>query len=153
MRSKNGGSMRESVSTALEGRLPRAITFPAYLCLTWALAFVPATAGQAERALPKAAGIGPTLQIPSGYHLSRRVRGGHAAEGRLVQMTQQIDVKRSNAGVDASSDTFDTIAWLVKNIPRNSGCAGLMARRSIPERRKVAAESWSCRRSPLRISL
>ena len=52
------------------------------------------------------------------------VRGRWASEGTFVEMTPHIDVKKGNADHDEASDTYDTIDWLVKNIPANNGNVG-----------------------------
>lgn len=51
-------------------------------------------------------------------------RGRYKSEGKFVEMTPAIDVKRSPTDVDESSDTYDTIEWLLKNT-RNNGKAGI----------------------------
>ena len=62
----------------------------------------------------------------AGYiFVMQSVRGRYNSEGDFIQMTPHKKVKRSRTDVDASSDTFDTIDWLVKNIPRNNGRVGL----------------------------
>ncbi len=53
------------------------------------------------------------------------VRGRNMSEGTFRDMTPQIDVKRGPQDVDESSDTYDTIDWLVKNIPNNNGRVGM----------------------------
>ncbi|HWT88810.1 MAG TPA: CocE/NonD family hydrolase [Candidatus Angelobacter sp.] len=53
------------------------------------------------------------------------VRGRFMSEGTFVEMTPHKDVKRSAKDVDESTDAYDTIDWLVKNVPRNNGKAGL----------------------------
>jgi uncharacterized protein len=53
------------------------------------------------------------------------VRGSFMSEGTFVDMTPQIDAKRSPTDVDQSSDAYDTVDWLVKNVPRNNGRVGL----------------------------
>lgn len=53
------------------------------------------------------------------------VRGRNHSAGHFVHMTPQKDVKRGVEDVDESSDTYDTIDWLVKNIPKNNGRVGL----------------------------
>lgn len=53
------------------------------------------------------------------------VRGAHMSEGQFVNMRPHRSGKHAPAEVDESSDTFDTIAWLVKNVPFNNGRAGL----------------------------
>ncbi len=53
------------------------------------------------------------------------VRGRNMSEGTFRDMTPQIAVKRGAQDVDESSDTYDTIDWLVKNIPNNNGRVGM----------------------------
>jgi putative CocE/NonD family hydrolase len=52
------------------------------------------------------------------------VRGRYKSEGRFVEMTPAIDHKKSNKDIDESSDTYDTVDWLIKNT-RNNGNVGL----------------------------
>ncbi len=62
----------------------------------------------------------------AGYiFVTQSVRGRYGSEGRFVQMTPYKPVKRSLTDVDASTDTYDTIDWLVKNLPGNNGRVGL----------------------------
>jgi putative CocE/NonD family hydrolase len=53
------------------------------------------------------------------------VRGRLMSEGEFVNMRPQIDRKSSAHEIDESSDTFDTIDWLVKNLPSNNGRVGM----------------------------
>lgn len=53
------------------------------------------------------------------------VRGRHMSEGKFEEMTPAIDNKKSKTDVDESSDTYDAIEWLLKNIPNNNGSVGL----------------------------
>jgi putative CocE/NonD family hydrolase len=52
------------------------------------------------------------------------VRGRWASEGKFVEMTPHVDVKKGNADHDEASDTYDTIDWLLKNIPAHNGNVG-----------------------------
>ena len=54
------------------------------------------------------------------------VRGRYASEGRFVHMRPQIDAKSGPKDVDESTDTYDTIDWLVKHVPNNNGNVGMM---------------------------
>ena len=47
------------------------------------------------------------------------------SEGTFVEMRPYIQNKKSNKDIDESSDTYDTIDWLIKNIPHNNGKAGI----------------------------
>jgi putative CocE/NonD family hydrolase len=53
------------------------------------------------------------------------VRGRHMSEGNFQEMTPAIDNKKSSKDVDESSDTYDTVDWLLKNIENNSGKVGI----------------------------
>lgn len=53
------------------------------------------------------------------------VRGRYMSEGRFEEMTPNIADKKSSKDVDESSDTFDTIEWLLTNVPNNNGKVGI----------------------------
>ncbi|SEI52182.1 hypothetical protein SAMN04487995_1116 [Dyadobacter koreensis] len=52
------------------------------------------------------------------------VRGRYKSEGIWTNMTPHIDSKKNKTDVDEASDTYDTIEWLLKNIPDNNGRVG-----------------------------
>src|SRR5206468_12972137 len=47
------------------------------------------------------------------------VRGRLKSEGEFVNVTPHKPVKKGPEDVDESTDTYDTIDWLIKNIPNN----------------------------------
>ncbi len=47
------------------------------------------------------------------------------SEGDFVEMRPHIDDKKSAQDVDDSSDTYDTIEFLLKNVANNNGKAGI----------------------------
>ena len=51
-------------------------------------------------------------------------RGQFKSEGEFVVMRPHLPNKRARRDVDESSDTYDTIEWLLKNIPNNNGRVG-----------------------------
>jgi putative CocE/NonD family hydrolase len=53
------------------------------------------------------------------------VRGRYMSEGANLEVTPYIPNKKSKREVDESSDTYDTIDWLLKNIKNNNGRVGL----------------------------
>ncbi|MGV6831937.1 MAG: CocE/NonD family hydrolase [bacterium] len=56
------------------------------------------------------------------------VRGRYMSEGVFTNMTPNIpgnDVKNTSA-VDESSDTYDTIEWLINNVPNNNQKVGML---------------------------
>jgi putative CocE/NonD family hydrolase len=71
--------------------------------------------------------IGPSpLFAKEGYIVVYQdVRGAYMSEGTYVNMRPQNDRKNKPADIDESSDTYDTIDWLVKNIPNNNGRVGM----------------------------
>lgn len=52
------------------------------------------------------------------------VRGRWASEGKFVEMTPHLDAKKSKTDIDEASDTYDTIDWLLKNLPSHNGNVG-----------------------------
>ena len=53
------------------------------------------------------------------------VRGRFMSEGKFLNMTPHISEKGGPLDVDESSDTYDTIEWLLKNVHPNNGRVGL----------------------------
>lgn len=53
------------------------------------------------------------------------VRGRNMSEGQFMDMRPYIVDKRGPKDVDESSDTWDTVDWLVENIPGNNGRVGI----------------------------
>ncbi|GGC60692.1 CocE/NonD family hydrolase [Undibacterium terreum] len=52
------------------------------------------------------------------------VRGAYMSEGEFVNMRPQLVQKKSKTDIDESTDTYDTVDWLVKNIAGNNGKVG-----------------------------
>ena len=71
--------------------------------------------------------LGPSPEFDkSGYiFVNQDVRGRFMSEGTFVEMRPHIDNKKSKQDVDDSSDLYDTIEWLLKNVPNNNGNAGI----------------------------
>src|SRR6202022_3010673 len=58
--------------------------------------------------------------VPDVYiFLFQDIRGRYGSEGKFVMLRPIHDAKDAK-GVDESTDTYDTIAWLVKNVPHNN---------------------------------
>jgi predicted acyl esterase len=51
-------------------------------------------------------------------------RGMFMSEGNMLQMTPHRDDKKDSTDIDNSSDTFDTVEWLLKHT-NNNGRVGL----------------------------
>jgi uncharacterized protein len=53
------------------------------------------------------------------------VRGTHMSGGEFVNVRPYLRGKTGPRDVDESSDTYDTITWLLANVPRNNGKVGM----------------------------
>ncbi len=69
--------------------------------------------------------LGPNVSLMRDKYIFvyQDVRGRYKSEGNFREMTPAISNKKSNQDVDESSDTYDTIEWLLKNT-RNNGKVG-----------------------------
>ncbi len=70
--------------------------------------------------------LGPCTEFEKSRYIFvfQDVRGKYMSGGEFLDMRPHIDNKTTNKQFDESSDTFDTIEWLVKNTPRNNGRVG-----------------------------
>jgi hypothetical protein len=70
--------------------------------------------------------LGPSeLFVKAGYiFVNQDVRGRFASEGEFEQVTPHKPVKAAT-DVDESTDAYDTIDWLLKNIPHHNGRVGM----------------------------
>lgn len=83
----------------------------------------------------QSARLGPILQgydnaadviVAGGYiRVLQDVRGKYGSEGDYM-MTRPLRGPRNRTGVDHATDTYDTIDWLVKNIPETNGRVGIL---------------------------
>jgi uncharacterized protein len=71
--------------------------------------------------------IGPSVQMAQeGYiFVYQDVRGRWMSEGEFVDARPYNPGKKGTAAVDESSDTYDTIEWLLKNISNHNGRVGM----------------------------
>ncbi len=70
--------------------------------------------------------LGPNRRLQrDGYIFAYQdVRGCYMSEGRFLNMTPHIANKKSKQDVDESTDTYDTVAWLLKNVKHHNGRVG-----------------------------
>jgi putative CocE/NonD family hydrolase len=71
--------------------------------------------------------LGPSPSFgEAGYIVAYQdVRGCFLSEGRYEDVRPQVPVKSGPGDIDESSDTFDTIDWLVKHVPGHNGRVGI----------------------------
>jgi hypothetical protein len=72
------------------------------------------------------------------------IRGRYASEGQFVMVRSPRNRKDPKA-IDESTDAYDSIEWLVKQIPNNNGRVGMRA--SVPRLMTVMAMLILIRRS------
>ena len=64
--------------------------------------------------------------IPDDYiFVFQDIRGRFGSEGQFV-MNRPVRNRKDDKAIDEGTDTYDTIDWLVKNVPRNNGRVGLL---------------------------
>jgi len=78
-----------------------------------------------ENSYPSTLGPGKMFTNQPYIFVYQDVRGRYMSEGNFEEMTPHIDKKKSKKDVDESSDAFDTIDWLLKNVSNNNGKAGI----------------------------
>src|SRR6266550_6340792 len=79
--------------------------------------------------------LGPILEgydnaveviVDGGYiRVVQDVRGKHGSEGDYV-MNRPLHGPQNPTAVDHATDTYDTIDWLVKNVPESNGRVGII---------------------------
>ncbi|MDE3104327.1 MAG: CocE/NonD family hydrolase, partial [Acidobacteriota bacterium] len=63
--------------------------------------------------------------VASGYiFVFCDIRGRYRSGGKFV-MNRPIVPHRSSKDIDETTDTYDTIAWLLRNVPNNNGRVGV----------------------------
>jgi hypothetical protein len=64
--------------------------------------------------------------VDEGYiFVYQDIRGRYKSEGQFVMQRPPRD-KRDTRAIDESTDAYDTVEWLLKNVPGHNGRAGLM---------------------------
>ncbi len=71
--------------------------------------------------------LGPNRDLQQGMYIFvyQDVRGRYMSEGEFQEMTPHREGKKSPQETDESSDAFDTIDWLLKNVANNNGRVGV----------------------------
>lgn len=64
--------------------------------------------------------------LKEGYIIvTQDVRGRWMSEGKFEDVRPFIADKKTNKDIDEASDTYDSVDWLIKNIPKNNGKVGV----------------------------
>ncbi|MFZ0742777.1 MAG: CocE/NonD family hydrolase [Terracidiphilus sp.] len=67
----------------------------------------------------------PELARAGYIYVDEDIRGRFKSEGEFIMMRPLAD-HRDPKAIDESTDTYDTVAWLIKNVPGNNGRVGVV---------------------------
>ena len=67
----------------------------------------------------------PELAREGYIYVAEDIRGRYKSEGEFV-MSRPLADHRDPKAIDESTDTYDTVAWLLANVAGNNGCAGFI---------------------------
>lgn len=73
----------------------------------------------------RALGPGVAFEKEGFIFVFQDVRGRNMSEGDFVDVRPHLATKRGAKDTDESTDTYDTIQWLVKNVPHNNERVGM----------------------------
>jgi putative CocE/NonD family hydrolase len=74
---------------------------------------------------PSRLGPSPAMAHAGYIFVVQDVRGRYMSEGTFAEMRPQLETHATPKDIDESTDTYDTIDWLLKNVTGNNGRAGL----------------------------
>ena len=84
------------------------------------------TAASAHMQMASASDVPVEALVAGGYiRVVQDVRGKHGSEGDYV-MNRPVHGSQNPTAVDHATDTYDTIDWLVKNVPESNGKVGIL---------------------------
>jgi putative CocE/NonD family hydrolase len=78
-----------------------------------------------EDKYPSRLGPSPAMAQAGYIFVEQDVRGRYMSEGTFVEMRPQLEAHTTLKAIDESTDTYDSIEWLLQNVPGNNGRAGL----------------------------
>jgi putative CocE/NonD family hydrolase len=77
-------------------------------------------------AYPARLGPSPSFEESGFIFVLQDARGRYMSEGEFKQVRPHVPVKRGPKDVDESTDTYDTIAWLLEHVANHNGRAGMI---------------------------
>lgn len=114
---RDGVKVYAQVYTPIAGEFADKGPYPILMTRT------PYSCGNYDNATVQPRVTGDMEMLKSGYILvCEDVRGRWNSEGNWLEMTPPKDGK----GIDESTDMYDTVDWLLKNVPGNNGRVGIM---------------------------
>jgi len=76
------------------------------------------------RAFPRELGPSSVFEKEGFIFVYQDVRGRMKSEGRFIDLTPHKPEKHGPQDIDESTDTHDTIEWLLRHVPRHNGRVG-----------------------------
>jgi putative CocE/NonD family hydrolase len=114
---RDGVKLYTQVYTPIAGQFEDAGPYPFLMSRT------PYSCGNYDNDVVQPRVTNNTAILGSGYILvCQDVRGRWESEGTWFEMTPAKDGK----GIDESTDMYDTVEWLLKNVPANNGKVGIL---------------------------
>jgi uncharacterized protein len=109
--------MRDGVRLHTQVFVPEAMERPPFLLIRTPYGIGNLDSDRLKAGLPELAADGYIIVMQD-------IRGRFASEGQFVMLRPRRDPKDSKA-IDESTDTYDTIEWLLRNVPNNNGRVGM----------------------------
>jgi hypothetical protein len=75
---------------------------------------------------PRSLGPSESFEREGFIFVYQDARGRYMSEGEFLQVRPYRPDKRGPQDVDESTDTYDTVEWLLKNVPNNNGRVGMV---------------------------
>src|SRR5208282_244241 len=79
-----------------------------------------------ETDLPDKLGPNPLFAEEGYVFVYQDVRGKYMSEGEFEDVRPCLDHKQKPTDIDETSDTYDTIEYLLQHVPNHNGRAGLL---------------------------
>lgn len=118
--------MRDGVKLHTVILLPKGLTHAPLLLTRTPYGASKAVSGADSAHLESVVPWGDDIVAVSGYiRVYQDVRGKYGSEGNYV-MNRPLRGPLNNSATDHSTDTYDTIDWLVKNVPESNGRVGII---------------------------
>jgi putative CocE/NonD family hydrolase len=118
---RDGVKLYTQVYTPIAGQFADAGPYPFLMTRT------PYSCGNYDNDVVQPRVTGNMEMLKSGYILvCQDVRGRWESEGSWVEMTPPVFDLKTDKGIDESTDTWDTMEWLLKNVAGNNGKAGIL---------------------------
>lgn len=75
---------------------------------------------------PRSLGPSESFEREGFIFVYQDARGRYMSEGEFLQVRPHRPDKRGPKDVDESTDTYDTVEWLLKNVPNHNGRVGMV---------------------------